>query len=122
MNQWPEASFSIQGVPKTPQNHWNNVLLKFECPSTKLNAKMRKILRRVQYRKTTVCSQKSTLYRNYPIVIRVLFWGTHCTVGPLSVNKCPHCLLAANLIYILASSKRQQFTIKLYYRVMILAA
>jgi hypothetical protein len=52
------------------------------------------------------------------------------TVGPLSVKKCPHCLLAANLIYILAAnliyilaaSKRQQFTIKLYYRVMILAA
>ena len=24
--------------------------------------------------------KKSTLYRNYPIVIRVLFFGTHCTV------------------------------------------
>jgi hypothetical protein len=36
------------GCPKkTPQNHWNNVLLKFECPSTKLNAKIRKILTRV---------------------------------------------------------------------------
>ena len=44
------------------------------------------------------------------------------TVEPLSVKKCPHCLLAANLIYISAASKRQQFTIKLYYRVMILAA
>jgi hypothetical protein len=44
------------------------------------------------------------------------------TVGPLSVKKCPHCLLAANLIYILAASKRQQLTIKLYCRVMILAA
>ena len=32
---------SIQGVKKTPQN---NVLLEFECPSTKLNTKMRKIL------------------------------------------------------------------------------
>jgi hypothetical protein len=37
----------IQGVLKKPQNHWNNVLLIFECPSTKLNAKMRKILTRV---------------------------------------------------------------------------
>jgi hypothetical protein len=33
----------IQGAPQKTQNHWNNVLLKFECPSTKLNAKMRKI-------------------------------------------------------------------------------
>jgi hypothetical protein len=38
------------------------------------------------------------------------------TVGPLSIKKCPHNLLAANLINILAASKRQQFTIKLYYR------
>jgi hypothetical protein len=38
---------ALQGVPKITQNHWNNVLLKFECPSTKLNAKMRKILTRV---------------------------------------------------------------------------
>jgi hypothetical protein len=42
----------IQGMyyrvsKKPPQNHWNSVLLKFECPSTKLNTKMRKILTRV---------------------------------------------------------------------------
>jgi hypothetical protein len=35
------------GCPKKNENHWNNVLLKFECPTTKLNAKMRKILTRV---------------------------------------------------------------------------
>jgi hypothetical protein len=28
----------IQGVPKNPQNHWNNVLLKFECPNTNMAA------------------------------------------------------------------------------------
>jgi hypothetical protein len=39
------------------------------------------------------------------------------TVGPLGIKKCPRCLLAANLINILAASKWQQFTIKLYYRV-----
>jgi hypothetical protein len=37
----------LQGVQKNPQNYWTNVLLEFECPSTKLNAKMRKILTRV---------------------------------------------------------------------------
>jgi hypothetical protein len=31
-------------VSQNPQNYWNNVLLEFECPSTKLTAKMRKIL------------------------------------------------------------------------------
>jgi hypothetical protein len=39
------------------------------------------------------------------------------TVGPLSIKKCPHHLLAANVINILAASKRQQFTIKFYYRI-----
>jgi hypothetical protein len=39
------------------------------------------------------------------------------TVGPLSIKKCPHHLLAANVINIFAASKRQQFTIKLYYRI-----
>ena len=41
------------------------------------------------------------------------------TVGPLSIKKCTHHLLAANLINILAASKLQQFTIaiKLYYRI-----
>jgi hypothetical protein len=29
------------------QNYWNSVLLEFECPSTKLDAKMRKILIRL---------------------------------------------------------------------------
>jgi hypothetical protein len=41
---------------------------------------------------TTVCPQKSTLYRNYPIVIRVeiilLFFGTHCIGNNLS-SKIP---------------------------------
>jgi hypothetical protein len=31
-------------VSQKNQNYWNNVLLEFECPSAKLNAKMRKML------------------------------------------------------------------------------
>ena len=30
---------NIQGVPKKPEKPWNVLLIKIECPSTKLNAK-----------------------------------------------------------------------------------
>ena len=35
---------AIYRVSQKNPNYWNHVLLEFECPSTKLNAKMRKIL------------------------------------------------------------------------------
>ena len=37
------------GCPKKTENYWNNLLLKFECPTKKLNVMMRKILARCMY-------------------------------------------------------------------------
>jgi hypothetical protein len=40
---------TVQGVPKNAENYWNHLLLKFECPTKKLNVMMHKILTRCMY-------------------------------------------------------------------------
>jgi hypothetical protein len=53
---WNHRNFHVNGKqplytrsPKKTENYWNHLLLKFECPTKKLNVMMRKILTRFMY-------------------------------------------------------------------------